>query len=288
MLDALMRGGMFVLMSGMGVTLRVEDFRRIADAPTATILGTVIQLLVVPVAGIGIALAFGLPPLLAAGLVVIAACPGGMFSNVFVHVAKANTALSITLTATATMVTLFTMPLWVRAILALTDTGGAAIAMPVLDTALGLGALTVVPIILGMTVRARWESVTFFEKWLTRIGVVAISIAFMWDAGTREDIPFALFQQSILPVIWLIASMLVVGLGTPLLFGLSSRDAATIGVEVVVKNSLLGLVLTRASLDFEATLPVLAFAAVQTPLGIALLALWRRHDARRSAVPQPQ
>jgi predicted Na+-dependent transporter len=69
--------------------------------------------------------------------------------------------------------------------------------------------------------------------------------------------------------------MLGIGIGIPMLLRLSGRDAATIGVEVVVKNSLLGLVLARASLDFEATLPILAFATLQTPLGIAVLAIWR-------------
>lgn len=278
-LDVLLRGGMFALMSGMGITLSLGDFRRIAEAPTATIVGTVLQLLVVPLAGLGIAIAFELPALLAAGLVIIAACPGGMFSNVYVHVARANTALSITLTASATVVTLFTLPLWARAVLVATDGADASMQMPVLDTALGLGSLTVIPIALGMAARAHWPGIRSLEKWLTRSGVLAIVIAFTWDASTREDLPVALFQQSFLPVVCLLAAMLVIGLGVPLLFGLSSRDTATIGVEVVVKNSLLGLVLSRASLDFDATLPIIAFATLQTPLGIAVLAVWRWRES---------
>jgi BASS family bile acid:Na+ symporter len=237
----------------------------------------------VPIAGLGIALWFELPPLLAAGLVIIAACPGGMFSNVYVHVAKANTALSVTLTATATTVTLFTLPLWIRATIAATGSTSAEIDVPLLDTALGLGGLTVAPIAFGMFSRAHWPGIRRGEKWLTRIGVVAIVSAFVRDAAAREDVPIALFQQSIFPVLWLLAAMLVIGLGVPLLFRLSIRDTATIGVEIVVKNSLLGLVLARASLEFDATLPILAFAIAQTPLGIAVLAIWRWLEKRRAA-----
>jgi len=284
LLDLLLRGGMFTLMSGMGLTLSLDDFRRIASAPKPTLLGTILQLVVVPGAGLGIAIAFGLPALLAAGLVIVAACPGGMFSNVYVHLARANTPLSITLTASATMVTLFTLPLWVRAALATSGGPGAAIEMPVLDTALGLGGLTVLPIVLGMSAHARWPGLSGVEKYLTRAGVVAIVIAFVWDGAARDDVPFALFQQSLLPVACLFGAMLVIGLGVPLALRVSSRDTATIGVEIVVKNALLGLVLARASLDFEATLPILAFSAVETPLGLAVLAFWRWREPRQPVV----
>lgn len=279
--EVLLPAGMFLLMTGMGLTLTASDFRRIAEAPTATILGTVLQLLVVPLAGVAIAIAFGLPPLLAAGLVIMAACPGGMFSNVFVHVARANTALSVTLTATATMVTLFTMPLWVRVVLSTTGGAGTAIEVPVLETALNLASLTVLPVAFGMLARARWPRGARVEPWLTRIGVLAIVIAFSADAASRDEIPFEGFRQSIAPVAWLLGATLAIGLGIPRLFRLPTKDTVTIGVEVVVKNSLLGLVLARSALDFDATLPILAFATVQTPIGIGLLAVWRWLEQER-------
>jgi BASS family bile acid:Na+ symporter len=103
---------MFTLMLGMGLTLQGDDFRRIATSPRATLVGTVLQLLVMPIVGMAIARFFGLSQVLSSGIVVLAACPGGMFSNMMVHLARGNTALSVTLTATATLVTLFTLPLW--------------------------------------------------------------------------------------------------------------------------------------------------------------------------------
>ncbi|NNL64708.1 MAG: bile acid:sodium symporter family protein, partial [Myxococcales bacterium] len=145
---------MFGLMFAMGLALVLDDFRRIARVPGPVVTGTLLQLLGMPVIGFGLALAFELPPLLAAGLVILAACPGGMMSNMLVHVGRANTALSITLTATATTATLFTLPLWIRAILDRVGGETGAIEIPLLETAGQLGGLTILPVAVGMVVRA--------------------------------------------------------------------------------------------------------------------------------------
>ena len=278
--EVLLPISMFLLMAGMGLTLEVDDFRRIAGAPLATILGTVLQLVVVPAAGFAIAVAYDLPPLLAAGVVICAACPGGMFSNVFVHLAGANTALSVTLTASSTMVTLFTLPLWIRGILAWTGGGETIAEVPVLETAANLAGLTVLPIVVGMAARARWPDTAGYEKWLTRIGALGIGVALTIDWITREAAPMAELRQSFPPIIVLIAAMLVIGLGIPFLFRLSARDTVTLGVEVVVKNTLLGIVVARSALDFEAILPVMAYGTIETPLGGLLLVIWRWYEAR--------
>ncbi len=279
-LDLILPASMVVLMTGMGLTLTVSDFRRIADAPGSTVLGTVLQLLAMPVIGIGLALAFEMPPLLAAGLVVIAACPGGMFSNVFIHVAGANTALSITLTATATLVTLFTMPLWVRAILSVVGTGPIEIEVPVLETALNLGGLTVLPIAAGMMIRGRWPTSLQFEKWCTRFGGLGIGAALTYDAFQRPELPVAEFQASLLPAALLAVGSIVLGLGASWLARRSLTDAVTLTLELIVKNSLLGLVLARQSLAFEATVPIVAFSIFQLPFGVLMLLFWRRATHR--------
>jgi BASS family bile acid:Na+ symporter len=265
---------MFALMTGMGLTLSVDDFRRTAEAPRAVILGTLLQLLVMPLAGIGIARFFGLPPLLSAGLVIIAACPGGMFSNVFVYMARANTVLSVTLTATATMVTLLTLPLWVRATLALHGEGGEAVEMPILGTAMNLAGLTVLPVLLGMWLRARQTQAVGFEQKLTRFGFIAIVIGATVDGLNRPEMPVDEFVASLVPALGVAFTAVALGLGVPALFRLGARDVVTISVEMIVKNSLLGLVVARTALDFEATLPILAFATVQTPVGLVLLGAW--------------
>ena len=284
--DVLLPAGMFALMFGMGLNLTADDFRRIASKPTATALGTVLQLLAMPLAGTAIAVATDMPALLGVGLVVAAACPGGMFSNVYVHLAKANTALSVTLTATSTLVTLFTLPLWVQ--FAARQLGAdASIDMPVLSTASELASLTVLPVVLGMLARAHAPSVLRAERWLTRIGVLAIVVGVTWDTTQRPELPVEDFNASLPPAAALALAGLLMGLVSPALLRLRSRDAATITVELVVKNTLLGIVLARHSLGFEAMIPVFAFGMFQTPIGALVLVGWRWLVRRGVLAPLP-
>ena len=89
---------MAVMMVGLGMALTPDDFRRVAIYPKATAVGLVFQMIVLPLAGFGLASLMPLTPELAVGLMLIAACPGGVASNIISHLAKANTALAVTLT----------------------------------------------------------------------------------------------------------------------------------------------------------------------------------------------
>ena len=273
--DLIVSGAMFSLMFAMGLTLTADDFRRIARAPRPTIVGTILQLIAMPLIGITLARIYELPPLLTAGLVVLAACPGGMFSNMFVHIARGHTALSITLTATATLVTLFTMPLWVRFSLAGASGANDAVQMPILETALQLGALTILPIGLGMLTRSRRPSSVRWETWLSRIAFVVICLAVGIDGMDRPDPPTAEFRASVAPVAWYTLAVLAMGILVPIAFGIRARDGVTIAVELVVKNTLLGIVLLTQTLDFVAIVPILIYMVIQTPAGVLLLVGWR-------------
>lgn len=280
-IDLALGAAMFGLMFGMGLTLLTGDFRRIAANPRATIIGTVLQLVVMPIVGIAIATLFDLSPILSAGIVVVAACPGGLFSNLYVHLARGHTALSITLTATATLVTLFTLPLWVRFAFAMfSEEGATPIEMPIVDTALRLGLQTVLPLILGMGARNRWPSAVRFERRLSIAATIIIVTAMSVEGSQRPEIPLEEFAESIGPAATFAFSAILVGLTLPALFGLSARDTVTIAVELIVKNTLLGMVLVGQALAFEAVLPILAFVIFQTPGGIALLVGWRYLDRR--------
>ncbi len=278
--------GMFLLMFGMGLALVTDDFRRVATNPRATVVGTLLQLVAMPIVGIFLAKLFALPPILAAGIVVVAACPGGMFSNMYVHFAKGNTALSITLTATATLVTLFTLPLWVQFALTLFESqDGAVVEMPVLDTALRLGTLTILPVAIGMLARARNPNALRWERRVTMPGAIVIVLGAVLGAGNNPDIETSQFLVSLAPAAAFAGSAMVIGVVVPLLFGIPARDSVTIAVEMIVKNTLLGIVLVAQVLEFEAVLPILAFAAFQTPGGILLLVGWRWMERRRGRCP---
>eukprot|EP01036_Dinobryon_divergens_P005672 gene5672-7498_t len=102
---------LFIIMIGMGLSLTVEDFRRVKEQPKGVIVGTVLQLVGVPLLGFAIGGLFG-GGVMAAGLVLSAAMPGGTTSNVLTYMAKANLALSITLTVLASLLTVLTIPFY--------------------------------------------------------------------------------------------------------------------------------------------------------------------------------
>lgn len=284
--DWIVPAGMFVLMVGMGLTLTVDDFGRIARLPRPTLVGTALQLVAMPLAGMALAHAFGLPPMLAVGLVIVAACPGGVMSNVLCHLGRADTALSVTLTATATAVTLVTLPLWARALLASLGAGDANVAMPVVATALDLGSFTVLPVALGMAVRHVAPAATAAERWLTRAGAVTIVLAIAVEAVRRDDPPVAAFAASWPPAACLLAAALVLGLGVSRAAGLDWRATTTITLELCIKNTVLALFVATQSLDLAAAVPIAAFMAFQTPVGIGLLVVYNLRW-RRGVVPGP-
>lgn len=283
-LDLAVRGGMFVLMLGMGLALTRNDFARVWLFPRAALLGSGVQLLAMPLVGVGLALVFDLPALFAAGLVIVAACPGGTFSNMVVHVGRADTALSVTLTATATLIALLTLPAWVNWTLALVGGAGADLEVPALKTALELATFTILPLALGMLLRARVEAALRWEHLLTRSGVAAVCVALTAQALLEDSGTFAGATRALPPVFALLATGALLGCGLPLLWRIPLAQTATIGVEVVLKNTVLGIALAELSLGLEAAVPIALYTIFHTPLAIALLVAYRLW-ARRSGAP---
>ncbi|HVM28307.1 MAG TPA: bile acid:sodium symporter, partial [Mycobacteriales bacterium] len=123
---------LFVIMTGIGLTLTTGDFRREAEHPRGVVVGSLAQLLAMPVLGLLIAAALGLPPALAVGLVIAASCPGGSTSNLIAYLARANVALSIVLTVVASIGTILTLPFFVDRALSLWPVGDDVdVQMPV-------------------------------------------------------------------------------------------------------------------------------------------------------------
>ena len=145
---------LFAVLFGMGLSLVPADFRRVILSPKAKIVGLTCQLVLLPLVAFTLALAFRLPGELAVGLMVLAACPGGPTSNVITHLAKGDTALSVTLTAISSMVCVFTIP-WIVAFSMDWFLGsGAAVQLPFWKTLGQLTLVTIVPIVCGMAVRS--------------------------------------------------------------------------------------------------------------------------------------
>lgn len=159
-----------LLMFDLGLTLHLDDFKRLARQPGPVVAGLVGQLVVLPAIAFGLAELFHLPAIFYVGLVLIACSPGGSSSNVFSMLAGGDVALSVTMTALSSLITLVTIPLILG--LAVTLGGGetASIHLPVGNLLVQNIVLMFVPILLGVGMRRLWpKAATATERVLGKI-----------------------------------------------------------------------------------------------------------------------
>ncbi len=268
---------MFSLMFGMGLTLRVKDFKRVLFLPKATLIGFVIQLFIMPLVGLGLAHLFNLQGMLAVGFVAASACPGGTTSNIIVHLGKGDTALSITLTAVASLTALISLPFWVN--YALISFGGneSVLQMPVLKTALQLGFFTVLPVVVGMIVRKKYPVWIKAEGKISKGSVFAMIIAFIILAILDGGNTLNSTGKVIIPVSLLIISGVVIGFGLPFLAGIDQRRSTTVAVEICIKNTLLAIFLESNSLkDIEASVAPAVYLSMMLPVAISAMLLSKK------------
>lgn len=144
-----------LLMFDLGLTLRLEDFGKVFSKPWPLGIALFGQLLLLPAIALGLAYAFKLPPVFFIGLVLIACCPGGSSSNVFSKLAGGDVALSVTLTAISSIVTLFTIPLimsWATAL----EGESVGITLPVGNLIKQNLVLMLLPVVLGIALHYAW------------------------------------------------------------------------------------------------------------------------------------
>lgn len=239
-----------IVMFSVAIDLSPRDFRPLVRRPWALIVGFASQFLVLPALTFGLVLAVKPSPSIALGLILVAACPGGNVSNFFTHRAGGNTALSVSLTAFATVaaivLTPFNIAFW-GSLYAPTRTLLHATHIDPVSVALTVGVMLLLPLIAGIALNHyRYDLTTRFRdplKWVSMaifVGFVAFSLSANWSY----------FVQ----FVGLIAGMVVMhnalafagGYGTATLARLSPYDRRAITIETGIQNSGLGLVLIFA------------------------------------------
>lgn len=252
-----------IIMLGMGMTLVPADFTRIVRFPKAALIGLTNQLILLPVIGFLLAIAFQLEPAMAVGVMILAVCPGGPTSNLITQVCKGNIALSVTLTAIASFASILTIPFILSYALDYFGSGTeVAIKLPILDTILQIMVITVIPISIGMIIRKykttfanrmekpmRIASTVIFI--LVFIAVVAANFSAIGDAMKRVGI------------VTLILNVVTMGLGYFMarLFRENLKNAISISIESGIQNGTLGLVIATTILNStEMSIPTVAYA----------------------------
>jgi BASS family bile acid:Na+ symporter len=241
---------LFVVMLGMGLTLTLDDFRRVGVFPKALLIGIFCQMVLLPLIGLGVVSMISLTPALAVGLLVLAFSPGGVTSNMFSYLSRGDLALSITLTAVVSLVTPLTIPLLTN--LAMDDLMGetAHISLPIVKTVIVLIAITIVPVILGMVINAKQpEFAKRSEKVVKIVSIVSLFVIIgALVAKEWSNLPDWFAQVGVACLLLNLTGM-GVGYVAGVLGKLERPQSITIGLEVGIQNGTTALFVTSTLLE---------------------------------------
>ena len=235
-----------LIMLSLGLTTRLDLFISQVSKPRATLTGLLAQLCLVPLLALGIVILLDMPPALATGLMILSFCPGGVTSNWFSHMSRANVPLSISLTVIASLITPFTIPLLSELALQWQMEENRAVEIPLGLTMMRLFVISVIPVVLGVVLRTRFEILS--QRLQPVVYRLATGLFMCVIAGIIIQqwvrLPDLLAQAGTASMCVILAGMLA---GTLLAraMQLSKRDQHTITIEVGMQNGGMALVVTQ-------------------------------------------
>ncbi len=228
---------LFTVMVAMGLSLTIEDLQGVARKPKAILVGLSAQMLFLPAIAIGFGFLLDSPPVIAAGAIILAACPGGITSNAYVFASRADIALSIGLTTVASVITVFSVPFFTLLALNLHLDRTEIPNLPASEMMWTLAKLTIVPVALGMTFRRlKSELALRMIEPLRVITLVALIVIVVIGTVTAWDtIVKNLWTAGVLMTAINISAMSF-GYGLGKLMQLPFAQMASITFEVGVQN----------------------------------------------------
>tara|TARA_R110002126_G_scaffold181187_2_gene329972 strand:+ start:66911 stop:67777 length:867 start_codon:yes stop_codon:yes gene_type:complete len=252
-----------IIMLGMGMTLVPNDFKNIFKFPKAILIGLTNQLILLPIIGFILAILFDLDPIMAVGLLILASCPGGPTSNLITQVCRGNIALSVTLTALASFISILLIPFILSFALDYFGTAtGLAIKLPVVDTILQIMVITVIPILFGMIIRSYKEDFAKrMEKTMRIASTVIFALVFIAVMTASSDKIVSGMKSAGLVTLLLNIITMSLGYFTAKLFKLTKENAISITIESGIQNGTLALVIAASVLNNpEMGIPIGAYA----------------------------
>ena len=238
-----------VIMFGMGLSLRIEDFKRILIYPKAVGIGLLNQLIFLPIIAFGIANLFELPAELAVGLMILAVCPGGATSNLITHLAKGDAALSITLTAFSSVITVFTIPFLVNYSIGYFIPGGEVQQLEVVGTVVSVLVITIIPVALGILVFAKVPKLASkLDLPFRRISAIFFVIIVVAAVLKEKENLVRYFVEAGPAALALNVATLGLSFGLAKLVKLPFRQGLTIAIESGIQNGTLGITIAATLL----------------------------------------
>lgn len=270
----------------VALELKVEDFKRVAQTPKAVVCGLIPQFILLPVGTWVATLLLDLPPNVEAAMILVASCPGGSLSNVITHFGRGNTALSVSVSAVASVIALFATPFnfsWMVASNPATASWLRTLEIDPSGIWVSLLVLLALPMALGLFVAYRFPRATQrLQKPLAHFSLVAL-LAFIVIGLIKERQLLTLGLLSTLLIVVLHnASGLFFGWITSKVMGVSERDRRAVMIEGGMQNS--GLALGIIAVQFGSDLGMVIIASLwgiwHIVSGLSLAFFWRRKDAR--------
>ena len=250
-------------MFGMGLTLVVNDFTRLFTYPKEVIIGLTNQLVFLPLIGFLIILLFDLNSSMAIGIMILSLCPGGPTSNLITQVARGNIGLSVTLTALASLITVFTIPIILsKAITYFTGETDIVIELPIVQTMIQILVITVIPVSIGMLIRKKNEAFAArMERPMRIASTVLFIIIFLLVMFANKDLIVQAMKEVGLATLLLNLSTMTLGYLTSKVFGIKGKSQISITIESGIQNGTLAFVIATTILNnVEMGLPTGAYS----------------------------
>lgn len=259
-------------MLGMGITLLPQDFKDVFKTPIPVFAGVVLQYTVMPVSGWVIGVLLDLPAPFATGLIVVSCCPGGVASNVITYLAKGDLALSVSMTASSTILSVFMTPLLTLLLI------GKGVEASASGLFFDTFQVVILPVALGVLLNFYLPEIS--KKIQTVSPLVAVLLITMIVSSILGASRDKILQSAgilIVAVVSLHASGFFFGYVLSWFLIRKQKTARTISIEVGMQNSGLGVVLSRNNFpDPLVAVPAAISSLVHSLIGSLLAAFWRR------------
>lgn len=279
--DTLIRVGLGIIMLGMDLTLTLDDFRRVFVIPFALLGGVALQFAVMPLLGWGIGHWMELPRDMAVGLVLVACCPGGTASNVVTFLARANVALSVSMTAISTTLAVVLTPLLTKFYV------GERVPVDALGLLQSILVIVILPVVAGITINH------FFGRAAKRIAAVSpfVSVLFIilivgYILSLNRDSILENWQTLVAATLLLHLGGFGLGYGLARAMKLDELSSRTVSIEVGMQNSGLGTALAKAHFTALTAVPCAVSAVMHCILGSIAAGIWRVLKPRPAADQQ--
>jgi bile acid:Na+ symporter, BASS family len=269
-----------VIMTSLGMSLTVDDFRRVVVYPRGVSIGLANLVLISPLLAFAIAEAYSLEPALAVGLVLLGASPGGTMANLLTHLARGDTALSITITAISSLAAVVTVPLFLE--LAADHFGANRLDEDV--SMLGVVArvllITVIPLSFGMWLRARRPArVAAIERTFRRVALAVFAAVVVGVIVAEHERVFDNLDDVAAAAVTLNVASMAISFAIARVARLDNRQSTAIAIELGIHNSTLAIAV-GASIATVLTIPAAVYASFMfLSAGVFARLMYRRNGA---------